>query len=273
MNSLSKKSAVSVSVLLSTFNDAPTLKKAIVSVLNQTYESFEFIIVNDASTDVTSKVLSRFSEKDDRITVYSNNKNIGLTRSLNLGLTHCESRYIARIDADDLWHKDKLRRQLNYMESHPECALLGTAYEEIDEYGKYLRAATVPLLVGDEQLKSSMVRFNPFFHSSIIVRNGVVKLLKGYDERRQYAQDYNLWVRLAEKHNIANLPEVLAYRRVTADNISVKKERLQRLSALKSKVLAIKLLNKSLLNYRFLLNDIAVIVLPTVLISLIRSIK
>lgn len=273
MSVLIEKSGVTVSVLLSTYNDVSTIESAISSVLNQTYDNFEFIIVNDASTDATAEVLNKFSENDRRITVYSNIENMGLTRSLNRGLTHCTGVYIARIDADDLWHKDKLGEQLDYMFDHPECALLGTAYEEIDDYGEYFRASTVPLFTNDGDLRSSMVRFNPFFHSSAIVRKDVIELLNGYDESCRYAQDYNLWVRIAEKYNIANLPNVLAYRRIMADNISVKKEKQQRISALRSKVLAIKLLDNNFLNYRYLLNDMAVIVLPTVLVSLIRSLK
>jgi len=273
VNVLTDKSSAVVSVLLSTYNDISTIESAVNSVLNQTYDNFEFIIVNDASTDATAEVLNKFSENDRRITVYSNIKNMGLTRSLNRGLTHCTGVYIARIDADDLWHKDKLGEQLDYMFDHPECALLGTAYEEIDCYGKYFRASTVPLFTNDGDLRSSMARFNPFFHSSVIVRKDIIESLNGYDERCKYAQDYNLWVRIAEKHNLANLPKVLAYRRITAGNISVRKERQQRISALRSKVLAIKLLNNNFLSYRYLLNDIAVIVLPAVLISYVRLIK
>ncbi len=273
MNSLNDKSTRSVSVLLSTYNDASTLEASINSVLNQSYKNFEFIIVNDASSSDTVEILNEFSKKDHRITVYSNSENIGLTRSLNRGLAHCSCAFVARIDADDMWHKDKLREQLDYMYDHPECALLGTAYEEINEFGEYCRASTVPLFTDNERLTNSMVRFNPFFHSSILVKKGVVESLNGYDERCKYAQDYNLWVRVAENHDIANLPKVLAYRRITTANISVRKERQQRISALRSKVLAINLLSNNLLNYRYLLNDVAVIVLPAVLISLARSIK
>jgi len=270
---INNKSKATVSVLLCTYNDIYTLESAVNSVLAQTYGDFEFVIVNDASTDATQDVLDKFAKKDSRIAVYLNSENIGLTSSLNRGLSHCGCEYVARIDADDLWHKDKLQRQMGYIKEHPECALLGTAYEEIDASGLRIGAATVSLFTDNEQLKNAMVKFNPFFHSSVIVKRSLLVFLNGYNEAFRYAQDYNLWVRIAENNTVANLPEILAYRRITADNISVKKERLQRVSALKSKILAIKLLGGGSLQYKYLLGDFAVIISPASLVSLARSFK
>ncbi len=262
-----------VSVLMSVFNDESTLDAAVESVLAQSYGNFEFVIINDASNEKASLKLDTVAKLDSRISIYTNDTNLGLTRSLNRGIGYCHGAYVARIDADDVWHIDKLLKQIQYVGQYPKCVLLGTAYDEIDRKGDFLRPSTVPIDTDDASLRKAMIKYNPFFHSSVLIKLDILKQLNGYSNDCFFAQDYNLWVRIAEKHNIANLPEVLAYRRITADNISVKKERQQRISALRSKVLAIKLLDDKFLNYRYLLNDMAVIVLPTILISLIRSIK
>jgi len=253
------------------YNAKQTVSIAINSVLKQSSKNFQFIIINDASTDNTLEILQSF--KDKRISIYSNDKNIGLTRSLNRGLKYCSGTYVARIDADDIWHKDKLAKQIKYLETHPDCALLGTAYQRIDVNGAYLGEATIPILSSENLIQNAIVKFNPFFHSSVIFRRDACMQLGGYNEFYRYAQDYNLWVRFIAKYSIANLPEILAFQRITQENISFKKERQQRWYALKSKLLAIKLLKLSVLHYYYLLNDIAIIILPTSLVKLIRILK
>lgn len=262
-----------VAILMCCYNAESTVALSINSVLKQSFNNFQFIIINDASTDTTVEILHSFSEKDNRISLYSNDKNIGLTRSLNRGLNYCKGTYIARIDADDIWVQDKLAQQVNYLEAHPNCALLGTAYQRIDANGAYLGEATIPVLNSDQLIRNAIIKFNPFFHSSVIFRRDACMQLGGYDESYRYAQDYNLWVRFAAKYSVANLSDILAFQRITPESISIKKERQQRWYGLKSKLLAIKLLKLSALHYYYLLNNLAVIVLPRSFVRFIRILK
>lgn len=261
-----------VSILLSVFNNEDTIKRSIKSVLSQTYSNFELIIINDASNDQTCYILEELSNTDCRICVYTNVNNLGLTCSLNKGLKFCNGDYIARIDADDIWHQDKLQKQMDFMLKNPEYALLGTAYEEVDSKGQYYRGSTVPFHQESEALKKAMIKYNPFFHSSVIIRRDVLTKFGGYDKSCFYAQDYNLWVRIAAEYEIANLSHILAYRGMSQDNISVKKEKQQRISALKSKLLALKMHN-NIFNYRYLIADVVVIIMPKVIVNLVRLIK
>jgi glycosyltransferase involved in cell wall biosynthesis len=262
-----------VTILMCCYNAESTVALSISSVLKQSFNNFQFIIIDDASTDTTLEILQSFEKEDKRISIYSNDKNIGLTRSLNRGLKYCSGTYIARIDADDIWHKDKLAKQIKYLEAHPNCALLGTAYQRIDVNGAYLGEATIAVFNSDNLIRNTITKFNPFFHSSVVFKRDACLQLGGYDESYRYAQDYNLWVRFIAKYSVANLPQILAFQRITQDNISFKKERQQRWYALKSKFLAIKLLKLSVLHYYYLLNEIAIIILPRSLVKLIRKLK
>lgn len=263
--------SVYVSILMAVYNGAAFIGQAIASVLHQSFENFQFLIIDDASTDTTSDIIQRYADQDKRIDLYTNNKNLGLTCSLNYGLKYCRGAYIARIDSDDIWHQDKLLYQMEYLKRHPDCALLGTAYFEIDKKGRFFREATVPLIKSDESIRRNIIKFNPFFHSSVIFRKDICIRLGGYDETYRYAQDYNLWVRIVAHHQVANLPQILSYRRMTSDNISAAKERRQRWYAIRSKLLAHRLLKRPFCEYRYLLNDIGVLVLPCLLVQKIRK--
>ena len=261
-----------VSIIMSVHNGMPFLIEAMKSVQQQTWTDFEFIIINDGSSDDSGGYIEKNQGNDKRI-ILIKQSNLGLTKSLNRGIKISKGEYIARIDADDIWHKDKLAKQIKYLEAHPNCALLGTAYQRIDANGAYLGEATIAIFNSDNLIRDAITKFNPFFHSSVIFRRDACMQLGGYDEFYRYAQDYNLWVRFIAKYSVANLPEILAFQRITQDNISIKKERKQRWYALKSKLLAIKLLKLNVLHYYHLLNNIAIIILPTSLVKLIRILK
>ena len=126
-----------VSVLMSVYNGAPYLELAVQSILSQTYDDFEFIIVNDGSTDDTDEILGLFA--DTRIVRICNPNNIGLTRSLNLALRQASGEFIARQDSDDISVPEKLSMQTAFLESHPEYGLVGCATKRIDSGGKYLQ--------------------------------------------------------------------------------------------------------------------------------------
>lgn len=262
-----------VSIVMSVYNADKYLSQAIKSVLNQTYENFEFIIIDDGSKDNSLAIMNRFAKEDDRIKVI-HKENSGLTKSLNIGLRETQGEYIARLDADDIWSPSKLEKQIDFLETNNDYALVGTAYDEIDDNDHIIHSKQrVVLMTENSQIRDNIVRFNPFFHSSVVFRKEVLETIGFYNERFKYTQDYEFWVRIMSMYKIANLPEVLASRRYAEGMISIDKEKEQRMYAIQAKLLAITLLDKSVASYKYLINDLIVCLLPPGVTKLIRRIK
>ncbi len=208
-----------ISIVMSVYNGASYLEEAINSILQQTYANFELIIVDDASTDATSEILRKFD--DCRIRVITNPRNLGLTKSLNIGMAAARGKYIARMDADDLSLPHRLELQWQFLESHPDYALLGSPYYQIDEQGQI--RSLIRVLTENEALRDGLRQQNWFGHGSVMMRREAVEQLGGYDERFTYAQDYDLWLRMSEQFKIANLEEPLYCWRASASCISQSK--------------------------------------------------
>lgn len=208
-----------ISVVMSVYNGAAYLEAAINSILEQTYTNFELIVINDASTDKTSEILEKFD--DCRVRVITNSENLGLTKSLNLGINAARGKYIARMDADDLSLPHRLEVQRQFLKDHPDYALVGSSYYQIDAQGQI--RSLIRVLTGDEELRAGLRQQNWFGHGSVMMRKEAWEKLGGYDERFKYAQDYDLWLRLSENFKIANLEEPLYYWRATVDCISQSK--------------------------------------------------
>ena len=263
---------VTVSVLCSVRNGGDVLESAISSVLQQSHKDITLLIVNDASVDKTTDVLDRYAARDSRVKILTNSVSKGLTRSLNMALALVDTPWVARIDHDDLWHTKKLEKQLLYLKSHPHIGLLGTAYQELhSDVSGQLIDAILPLCQTDEEIRKALYQFNPFFHSSIMVKRELIQKVGGYNEQFVYAQDYELWVRLLSLTKAAILPEILCYRRVGAENISIRKERSQRRNALRSKLLWTKLNGYQKILLPAVVRDLAVIVTPKMIKSVIRK--
>lgn len=208
--------APGVSVVMAVHNGAAYLKEAIQSILDQTYAQFEFIIVDDASTDATPDILTQFH--DCRLKVLRNPSRRGLAASLNRGMAEARAPYIARMDADDLSLPERLARQRQFLEEHPDYALVGSPYYQLDAQGRIV--GLVPVLTADEELKAGLLEQNWFGHGSVMLRRQALLEVGGYNERYTYAQDYDLWLRLAERYKLANLPEPLYCWRRTEGGIS-----------------------------------------------------
>jgi glycosyltransferase involved in cell wall biosynthesis len=266
-----------ISVVMSVYNGEEYVWDAIESTLNQTYGNFAFIIINDGSNDGTFDILMKCLEQDNRIVVI-NQENIGLTKSLNRALRIIQIvskhiKYIARIDADDIWCKEKLQKQVRFFEKNCHIGLVGSMYEEIDRNGNIVCAQKVCFIEADKDIRNNIFRFNPFFHSSVMFRQKILNTIGVYNEEFQYAQDYEYWIRIMSKYKVANLSECLASRRYTKNMISISKEKSQRYYAVKAKLLAIKLLKLPSISYLYLLNDLMVILLPRPVVTAIRIIK
>lgn len=208
-----------ISVIMSVYNDEKYLRKAIESILNQTFADFEFIIVNDGSTDRSLKIIQNY--KDIRIRIINNMRNIGLTKSLNKALRIAEGGYIARQDADDISLPNRLEAQLRYFQEHPEIALLGTGAYIIDETGT-ISGREIPLA---NPSKNDFTKDNQIVHGSAMFRKAIIDVLGPYNELYKYSQDYELWLRIATCHNVANLTFPLYKKRKYSESVQAMKRK------------------------------------------------
>ena len=182
-----------VSVLMAVFDGERYLKLSIESILHQSYGEFEFLIVDDGSTDSTAEIIRSFD--DPRIRLIKNHANLGLTRSLNLGLSKARGNLIARQDSDDVSMPDRLSNQVKALKSHPDCVLVSSWCDLIDEDGRRFGCVKPP--TGNSDLLSRFSKADsPFPHGSVMFDKRAVLSIGGYDERFWFAQDFDLWLRL-----------------------------------------------------------------------------
>ena len=196
-----------VTVLTAVYNGEQYLRDAIRSVLSQSFTDFEFLIVDDGSDDGTSEILRTYATLDSRIRVLRNHRNIGLTGSLNRGLSESKGEYIARLDADDVANADRLQKQVDYLDVHSAVTLLGTWAELVDEAGSVLSIWRVP--ESHDALRWLLCFNNVFAHSSVMFRRETAARLEGYSLDCKRSQDYEFWLRFARESRIACFPAPL----------------------------------------------------------------
>lgn len=190
-----------ISIVISTYNRCDFLVRALDSVLSQTYSNIEVIIIDDGSNDGTQQAIDQYLH-DHRILLIQHEHNRGLPSSLNEGISKAKGQYIARIDDDDYWHDTtKLEKQLEYMERHGSCGILGTAY--INEEGV---VASNPQT--DLRIRKQLLFRCPICHSSAFIRASIFRKIGGYDESLPYAEDWDMWLRIGINHELHNLPDV-----------------------------------------------------------------
>lgn len=205
-----------VSVIMATHDDQLFLKLAVESILGQSLNNLELIVIDDFSTDSTWQILK--SIKDKRLILKRNLKHEGLTRSLNKALKASKGQYIARMDSDDISKIDRLKTQIDYLTNHPDIAAVGSWIQYIDKNGKYLKVKKLPKSYTN--IKNAIPRFNPFIHPTLVFRSEMLKKIGGYDKTFYCAQDYDLMLRINANHKTANIPKVLLYYRVSNSQIS-----------------------------------------------------
>lgn len=197
-----------VSVIMPVYNGMPFLPMAVESILQQTFSDFEFIIINDGSTDKSTAYLQAL--KDPRVVLIDLPKNLGITLALQTGLKVASGKYIARLDADDCARADRLALQVQYMEMHPDIVILGSSYQLINEKGQVIKY--VNLSKKDLEIRWKLLFKNPFVHSTVIFRREVlIQNNLGYVQT--YGEDYQLWRDILQygKGEITNLP-LIKYR-------------------------------------------------------------
>lgn len=206
---------MAISVLMTVYNGERWLAEAIQSVLNQTYTAFEFLIVDDGSTDATPDILKRAAARDDRIRLFTH-ANMGVSRSVNRVLPHARNEWIARFDADDLMLPDRLERQMAFLRENPDVAVTSSFATYIDAKGNPVGHYTNPLTSREEVnawLESGRVIH--FIQSGAIVRKDVIEKVGGYRPEFNVTEDTDLWNRIAEAgYPVLVQPEILMQVRV-----------------------------------------------------------
>jgi glycosyltransferase involved in cell wall biosynthesis len=207
-----------ISVVMSVYNGEHWLAESINSVLNQTFQDFEFIIVNDGSTDRSLQVIEEFALIDRRVRIIDK-KNTGLADSLNHGIGHARSEWIARIDADDICEPQRLALQFEYAQSQTRVVLLGTGMSEVDDLGHPLATYLYPR--NHPELLTNLLEKRRFFpHASAFYSLEAFRRVGGYRPRIKRAEDYDLWLRLSEVGLIACLKSPLVRIRKHGSQIS-----------------------------------------------------
>ena len=223
MNEITKSNPI-VSVIMPVYNAEAYLKKAIESILFQTYQNIEFIIIDDCSVDDSKKIISEF--EDSRIKIILNNNNLGISASLNKGINASIGKYIARMDADDISLPERIKTQVKYMEKHPKIGLVGTGYYLSDEKGKRKKKYIYPSENFD--LRWRLLSGPIFPHPTVMIRKKILmsKKLK-YNENLKWAQDYELWTKLLRHTNATNLNKALIEYRQHPHAVSYSKIMIQ----------------------------------------------
>ena len=193
-----------VSVVMSVYNGEKYLEEAIDSILNQTFEDFEFIIIDDGSTDRTLRIIKGY--KDPRIVLISR-ENRGLVKSLNEGIEKAKGEYIARMDADDISMKDRLKKQVDFLDNDKRVVLLGSSMGVL--YSKSKQIVNHFVLLGDTELRAEMFIRCPFVHGSTMYRRSSAVDAGLYNSNYWPAEDYHFWLRLSMIGKISNLYEPL----------------------------------------------------------------
>lgn len=227
-----------VSVVMSVFNADKYVKRAIYSILTQTLEDFEFIIINDASTDKSLKIIRTFMRKDKRIRLISNKKDLKLASSLNIGVALAKADLIARMDPDDISLPQRLKEQYLFLESHPEIAIIGTDISIVDENEKEIWTREYPTKSKD--LKGIMFRYAPFAHPTVMFRKKVFQEFGGYNSKMRFCEDTDFWFRIGTKYDFGNIPKKLLKYTSSTNQGTYRNLKNTELLGLKIKVDAIK---------------------------------
>lgn len=210
-----------VTILLPAYNAALYLRDSLDSIMRQTFKDFDVLLIDDGSTDNTSKIAIEYSNIDKRIKYYKNEENIGLIKTLNKGLSLAKGEYIVRMDADDIMFDDRLYKQVEYMDSNLECLVCGGQMEYI---GGLSGMAPILPQEYEDLLYLSLINC-PLYHPTVIIRNSAIKQfgLK-YNDSYKHAEDYKFWSDIIFSHpnSIANIKDVVLFYRISNNQITAK---------------------------------------------------
>ncbi|HKN47147.1 MAG TPA: glycosyltransferase, partial [Candidatus Polarisedimenticolia bacterium] len=206
-----------VSVVMPARDAAAHLREAIESILTQTFPDFEILLLDDGSTDGTAGIAGEYARADARVRVVRQERR-GLITALNRGSAAARGRYLARMDADDVAFPERLTRQVACLERSPATAVLGTAMRYLGPSGPLPAVLAHP--TGPEEIRRALEEYSCIAHPTVLMRRGAFEEAGGYRPAFLHAEDYDLWLRIAERHDLANLPEPLVYHRLHPHQVS-----------------------------------------------------
>lgn len=211
-----------LTILMPVYNGEQFLTETIDSVLTQTFNDYDFLIINDGSTDNSESIIKSY--KDTRIKYLSNEVNLGLVKTLNKGIELTNTEFLARMDADDLWEPSKLDKQIRLMDENPEVGLCGTS---VRKFGNINGDFIFPR--NNETLKVGFLFYCTMSHPSVVYRTSFLKE-SGLRYRSEYfpAEDYKMWIDCIDKTQVRNIPEILVYYRQHEQQICQEKQDSQK---------------------------------------------
>ncbi|HEU5105122.1 MAG TPA: glycosyltransferase family 2 protein [Solirubrobacterales bacterium] len=213
-----------VTVLIGAYENEGTVARAVASILGQTERDLELIVIDDGSRDASAEVAEEAIGDDPRGRVMRLERNLGIARSLNAGIEAAAAPVVAIQDADDYSAPARLERELAVLAEQPEVAVVGSRMREVDAADRELRPRT-SFAAGD--VGPVLMRFNPIPNGSAAFRKDVALELGGYDPRYRYATEYDLWLRIAERHRLFAIDEELCTRVMGGGNVAARAERAQ----------------------------------------------
>lgn len=258
-----------LSILIVVWNEEEFLGSLFKSIKEQTFDNYEIICLNNGSIDKSLEELRKWQEIFglEKFRIVNNEINIGLTKALNIELKMASGKYIARIDPDDFWERDKLKKQVEFLEKNPDYGIVGCNY--INSYKNNKNKKYIKLPETCREISRYLFRRNPLAHSCILAKTDLIKSVGGYDEKIKYGQDYDLWLRCFPETKIHNMQEFLCSRTIDG-GISVKKQNAQMWQSIKTRIKYIRKYNYSWKNYLYLLEPLVVILTPDFLKNLKR---
>ena len=214
-----------LSVLMTTYNGERFLSEAIVSVLEQTFSDFEFIIVDDGSSDGSASIIRSFCKRDSRVRGIFLRKNVGIPRAANRGLREVRAPLVARVDSDDICAPRRFAQQVSYMDKHPDIYILGCRSVDIDEHGDVIkgRKYNINYARGRKRIAHLMRKgIYPLLHPTLVYRTASVRALGGYNELFPFGEDDDLFLHLLDRYGnvLENLPQCLYFYRRHGSSIS-----------------------------------------------------
>lgn len=218
-----------ISVIMPVYNGEAFLSEAIDSILNQTFADFEFIIIDNASTDKTPEILASYASRDSRIRVHLQEKR-GVAHAVNLAVSLATSRYIARMDSDDISLPARFQQQFDFLENHPEIGVLGGAACMITAAGQVLRLVHPPR--SDSEIRSAMDRWSVMLNPTVMMRRNIALAVGPSRQQAKGAIDYDFLLRALQHSQFANLDDAVLQYRIHANQVSVTQMKSQVMSVL-----------------------------------------
>jgi len=237
-----------VSVVMPAYNSEKYISEAIESILNQTFKDFEFIIINDGSTDSTPNIIDKYARLDKRIIVLNNEKNLNIAESRNRGVEIAKGKYIATMDSDDRALPDRLKNQLEFLESNKDIAISIGNINIMDGKGVFQYTRNYP--VADKDIRSKVYRFNPFPNPTIMCRREVYEKNGKYNNAYVPIDDFDFWLRAGTQFKFGNCGNIVLDYRVASKSASHGKIRLTEKITFKLRWKAFKL------GYKFTVVDV-----------------